>query len=85
MVQVLEWLNNNPGGKNMDKAKDRIEQGIADGKWSRESIREFEKAVKNERLSLEMTADNYVGRYMYMGSNNGKAAFKNILTRAYDV
>ncbi len=64
---------------------DRIEQGIKDGKWSRESVNAFNLAVETGRLSLDRNDSNYAGNYMYMGLNQGKDAFKNIMTRAYDV
>lgn len=45
----------------------------------------FDQAVSAGRLSAESDSPIYAGNYMYMGLNGGKAAFKNIITRAYDV
>ena len=41
----------------------------------------FELAIKQGRLSADKTAPNYAGRYMFMGPNNGRDAFKHIMTR----
>lgn len=52
----------------------------------RQEAREaFEKAIKQGRLSRNPQANNFAGRYMYMGKNGQKDAFKNSLTRQYDV
>lgn len=48
-----------------------------------ESEKAFEKAINSGRLSNDKTAENYAGKYMYMGSHNGKDAFKNSVTRKY--
>ena len=46
----------------------------------------FDEAVKQGRLSYSSGDENYVGHYMYMGTDaNGKDMFKHILTRKYDV
>ncbi|GEM_PF-2775423 len=47
----------------------------------------FEKAIWQGRLSENPKAENYAGKYMYMGkSENGQYDnFKNIITRRYDV
>lgn len=45
----------------------------------------FDKAILQGRLSDNPKAENYAGRYMYMGKNGQSDAFKNILTRQYDV
>ena len=47
----------------------------------------FEQAIEQGRLSKNPDAENYAGKYMYMGkSANGQYdAFKNINTRQYDV
>ena len=47
----------------------------------------FEKAITQGRLSPNPQADNYIGKYMYMGKTaNGLCdTFKNIITRQYDV
>lgn len=46
----------------------------------------FEQAIAEGRLSDDPTAENYAGRYMYMGpacSHGGGDAFKHIETRDY--
>lgn len=45
----------------------------------------FEQAIYQGRLSKNPKADNYAGKYMYMGKTpNGQYdAFKNIITREY--
>jgi hypothetical protein len=43
----------------------------------------FNEAVEEGRLSRDKGAENYVGLYMYMGTNDGKDLFKNIITREY--
>lgn len=45
----------------------------------------FEDAIAADRLSANPNADNYAGKYMYMGSSiDGKCdAFKHIETREY--
>jgi hypothetical protein len=48
-----------------------------------ESVMAFEGALMAGILSEDKSANNYVGAYMYMGMNNGKAAFKHIMTREY--
>lgn len=47
----------------------------------------FDKAILQGRLSENPQAENFAGRYMYMGkSANGQYdSFKNINTRRYDV
>ena len=45
----------------------------------------FEQAIAEGRLSRDPKADNYAGRYMYMGPRaDGRGdAFKHSLTRQY--
>ncbi len=45
----------------------------------------FEEAINQCRLSKNPAAVNYAGKYMYMGTWDGKDTFKNIDTRKYDV
>jgi len=49
----------------------------------------FKKAIDNGRLSDNPKANNYAGNYMYMGPGCGRLAgqdaFKNSMTRLYDV
>ena len=45
----------------------------------------FEQAIKERRLSEDQNATNYAGKYMYMGTWNGRDTFKNSITRQYDV
>jgi len=56
-------------------------------KIRKEAREAFDKAILQGRLSVNPGADNYAGKYMYMGkSANGQYdAFKNINTRQYDV
>lgn len=44
----------------------------------------FKAAIKKGVLSSFVNAENYAGKFMYMGHNEqGQALFKNINTRAY--
>lgn len=43
----------------------------------------FEQAIKDGRLSLDKSALNYVGHYMYMGPGKGGDSFKHVMTREY--
>jgi hypothetical protein len=44
----------------------------------------FNAAIKSNVLSLNPSAINYAGNYMYMGTNaNDEDLFKNINTREY--
>ena len=44
----------------------------------------FETAIERGALSADETAENYAGRFMYMGDNEkGEHLFKHINTRAY--
>ena len=49
----------------------------------REPVEAFERAIAAGYLSNDPQAANFVGTYMYMGLNNGKAAFKHYNTREY--
>ena len=49
----------------------------------REAEVAFYRAIRSGRLSGVPTAANYVGNYMYMGQQDGRALFKHIDTRAY--
>ena len=59
----------------------------------KEAKEAFEKAISQGRLTVNPKAENYAGKYMYMGKRKyiGKYAsgqydsFKNINTRQYDV
>lgn len=51
-------------------------------KYAREA---FEKAITQGRLSVNPKAENYAGKYMYMGKNGQTDLFKNIVSRQYDV
>jgi len=48
-----------------------------------DSKQAFEEAIKQEILSENETATNYVGNFMYMGTKEGVHQFKNIVTRKY--
>lgn len=48
-----------------------------------ESKREFEKAIKEGRLSDHPDSERYAGNYMYMGIHGGVAMFKHRGTREY--
>jgi len=50
---------------------------------SREAEVAFYRAIRSGRLSGIPTDENYVGNYMYMGEQAGRAMFKHIDTRAY--
>ena len=50
---------------------------------ARESEAAFYRAIRSGRLSGIPTAENYVGNYMYMGQQDGRALFKHIDTRQY--
>ncbi len=43
----------------------------------------FDEAIASGRLSDTPGAENYAGRYMYMGTWDGVDAFKHIDTREY--
>lgn len=48
------------------------------------SQKAFRDAVESGRLSHDKTADNFAGKYMYMGTNKeGKTLFKDCWTRDY--
>jgi hypothetical protein len=49
----------------------------------RDSMQAFNDAIKTGRLSDDSTSDRYAGRYMYMGTVNGKDLFKDIDDRKY--
>jgi len=49
----------------------------------RESEAAFYRAIRSGRLSGIPTDENYVGNYMYMGEQAGRAMFKHIDTRQY--
>ena len=51
--------------------------------WCGEDCVKFNKAIEEGRLSKNPYNKNFVGFYMYMGMNNGKAQFKHIETREY--
>lgn len=52
----------------------------------RNSEAAFTDAIKAGRLSDKPGAPNFAGAYMYMHTDaNGRDAFKNINSRAYDV
>lgn len=48
-----------------------------------ESVEAFDKAIAAGLLSNDSEVDNYAGMYMYMGVTDGKAGFKNRMTRTY--
>ena len=55
---------------------------------SLQSIKAFNKAIAENRLSKDPEASNFAGNYMWMGNSIGpdfKDTFKNIMTRKYDV
>lgn len=45
----------------------------------------FDLAITQGRLSINEAADNFAGKYMFMGCEAGEDLFKNIMTRRYDV
>ena len=48
------------------------------------SIDEFERAIRDGRLSADEKSARYAGLYMYMGTtDNGQSLFKHIETRQY--
>jgi hypothetical protein len=49
----------------------------------REAEVAFYRAIRSGRLSGIPTDENYVGNYMYMGQQAGRAMFKHIETRQY--
>tara|TARA_R110001606_G_scaffold610_4_gene2332 strand:+ start:703 stop:915 length:213 start_codon:yes stop_codon:yes gene_type:complete len=46
-------------------------------------ITAFDKAIETNRLSRDESADNYVGNFMYMGTDAGHDLFKDSMTREY--
>ena len=54
---------------------------MSDLKYPQEA---FRQAIEHGRLSDDSAAENYAGRYMYMGpSVKGGDSFKHITTRQY--
>lgn len=45
----------------------------------------FDAAINEGRLTRDKNMDHWAGNYMYMGHHGGRAQFKNIFTRKYDV
>ena len=43
----------------------------------------FDFAIATGRLSTDETAENYAGKFMYMGTDRGIDRFKNKNTREY--
>ena len=43
----------------------------------------FEFAIDTGRLSTDETAENFAGKFMYMGTAQGRDRFKNKNTREY--
>ena len=43
----------------------------------------FEEAIASGRLSADPVAGNFAGNYLYMGTWDGKDAFKHVETREY--
>ncbi len=43
----------------------------------------FEQAIDVGRLSSDKASPLYVGKWMYMGSSDGRSMFKSIETREY--
>ena len=48
-----------------------------------ESDLAFKNAFDSGRLSVDPKSPVFAGNFMYMGTTNGKDAFKNIMTREY--
>jgi len=48
-----------------------------------ESRMRFEQMLKAGFFSKDKDAVNYAGNYMYMGTTDGHAMFKHIMTRGY--
>ena len=52
----------------------------------RDSQQAFTDAIKAGRLTETESDPNFAGKYMYMHTDaNGRDAFKNIMTRSYDI
>ena len=49
----------------------------------RDSKDVFKEAIESGVLSDNPNADNFAGKYMYMGTYGTKDQFKNIVTRKY--
>ena len=43
----------------------------------------FDFAIATGRLSVDEAAENYAGKFMYMGTAQGRDRFKNKNTREY--
>ena len=70
-----------PAGRDCHVGRDRLA-----GWTMREPRDAFEDAIAQGRLSEQVTAPNYAGRYMYMGTDrDGVDSFKNSVTRRYDI
>ena len=45
----------------------------------------FDKAIREGRLSETESDRNFAGKYMFMGTHEGRDLFKSINFRSYDV
>lgn len=51
--------------------------------WFGDATDAFDEAIRDGVLSIDGTAENFVGHFMYMGSRADGDLFKHIGTRAY--
>jgi hypothetical protein len=51
--------------------------------WKDDPQAVFEEAIRGGRLSANARDAHYAGRYMYMGTQNGRDLFKHRDTRQY--
>lgn len=49
----------------------------------RDAQQAFQEAIEAGRLSTNPKAENYAGRFMYMGTYGEKDLFKHTVTRQY--
>jgi hypothetical protein len=94
-LNFVKWLlnkydkeNENPLGRwfEIDPDKDYkefCEKFPSCGEPDDESRTEFDKAIKEGRLSADKSHPNYAGNYMFMGIHGGAAMFKHRTTRDY--
>jgi len=87
LIMKYDRVKENPLGRDFEIDPDaeykEFETKFPINEPSSESKREFEKAIKEGRLSSGPTDKNYAGNYMYMGIHGGVAMFKHSMTREY--
>lgn len=73
-------LKNDPIRKQAAKLNLNVSEQVLE---QTEPILAFDRAIKDGVLSNDINADNYAGRYMYMGTSKDGPSFKHRMTRQY--